>query len=65
MMNHRKARMGKSHDFGLPAVAGKGDANRISDLKTFNANFSEIMFANPPEGFVKVGHKVIKTYGKN
>lgn len=62
MMNHRKARMGKSHDFGMPAV-GKGDKSRVTDPKTFNANFAEIMFANPPEGFKKVGHKVIKKYG--
>lgn len=63
MINRRTSRMAKSHDFGLPAVAGKGDKNRVADLATFNANFAAINFTGPPEGFVKVGHKVIKTYG--
>lgn len=62
MMNHRKARMGKSHDFGLPAIAGKGDRNRVADLATFNKNFSEIAFKHDPEGFAKVGHKSVKKY---
>lgn len=66
MMSHRKARMGKSFDFGMPAVAGKGDKNRVADLATFNANFAAINFTGPPtEGFVKVGNKTIKTYGKS
>lgn len=63
MMNHRKARMGKSHDFGLPAVAGKGDADRTTDLVAFNKNFSEIMFSKTLDGFTKIRNKVIKKYG--
>lgn len=66
MMNPRKARMGKSFDFGMPATAGKGDKNRVADLATFNANFLAINFTGPPTGgFVKIGNKTIKTYGKN
>lgn len=66
MMSHRKARMGKSHDFGMPATAGKGDKDRVADLATFNANFAAINFTGPPpEGFVKVGHKIIKKYGNS
>lgn len=61
MMNRRTNAMAKSRDFGLPAV-GKGDKSRVTDPKTFNANFSEIGFSVPPEGFKKVGHKSVKKY---
>lgn len=63
MMSHRKARMGKSTDFGIPQV-GKGDASRISNVVEFNKNFDEIRFSTPSEGFTKLGHRIVKKYGK-
>lgn len=61
-MPHRKAKMGKSTDFGIPQV-GKGDASRISNVAEFNKNFSAIVFSTPPEGFTKLGHRIVKKYG--
>lgn len=57
--------MRKSRDLGIPGPPGKGDSDRTTDPVAFNKNFAAINFTGPPEGFVKVGHKTIKTYGKN
>lgn len=66
MMKQTKSRMRKSRDLGIPGPPGKGDADRTTDLVAFNANFAAINFTGPPtEGFVKIGNKTIKTYGKN
>lgn len=62
MRNHRKSSMGRSRDFGTGA--GKGDADRVSDAATFAKNFSKIEWPIlNPEGFLKVGSKLVKTYG--
>lgn len=63
-MKHTKSIMRKSRDLGIPSC-GKGDGSRITNVAEFNKNFEAIMFTYPPEGFKKIGHKQIKTYGKN
>lgn len=63
-MKHTKALMRKSRDLGIPGPPGKGDASRISNVVEFNKNFDEIRFSTPSEGFTKLGHRIVKKYGK-
>lgn len=61
-MKHTKSIMRKSRDLGIPSC-GKGDGSRITNVAEFNKNFDEIRFSTPPEGFSKLGHRIVKKYG--
>lgn len=62
-MKSKQTAATRSRDIGLNHGAGKGDADRTSNLKLFKANFDEIIwYASGYHRFTRRGNKFIKKY---